>query len=269
MKIHHLNCGSMAEIEATYDVAPAPTVNHCLLVETADDLVLIETGLGLENVRNPAGTLDPDWVDFARPALDEQETAIRQIERLGYSPGDVGHIILTHLDVDHSGGLPDFPHARVHVHAAELATALAESAASRYRPAHWAHGPTWVSYTPEPGDEWFGFTSTPVQGLSPDFRLVPLGGHTPGHTGVAVRHDDHWLLHCGDAFFYHRELDLPPQPHPLLDLLQQSTEFDRDLRLGTQARLRELLRTHPHEVTLLNAHDPWQLQARQAPAHSA
>ncbi|MEV6279082.1 MBL fold metallo-hydrolase [Nocardia sp. NPDC051832] len=264
MKIHHLNCGSMAKIEATYAAAPAHTVNHCLLVETADELVLVETGLGLANVRNPEGTLEADWVRFAQPVLDEQETAIRQIERLGFSAGDVGHILLTHLDVDHSGGLPDFPDAKVHVHAAELDAALAESAATRYRPAHWAHGPKWVSYSPEPGDEWFGFTAAIPAGLGPDFRLVPLRGHTPGHMGVAVRQGDRWLLHCGDAYYYHRELDLPPEPHPILDILQQSAEFDRDLRLGTQARLRELTRTHPEEITLVNAHDPWDSRLRDA-----
>ncbi len=34
------------------------------------------------------------------------------------------HIVLTHLDVDHAGGLPDFPDARVHVFAREHETML-------------------------------------------------------------------------------------------------------------------------------------------------
>jgi phosphoribosyl 1,2-cyclic phosphodiesterase len=29
--------------------------------------------------------------------------------------------VLTHLDIDHSGGLPDFPQAQVHLWARELA----------------------------------------------------------------------------------------------------------------------------------------------------
>ncbi|WP_373317754.1 MBL fold metallo-hydrolase [Planotetraspora silvatica] len=28
---------------------------------------------------------------------------------MGYDPADVRHIVVTHLDVDHCGGLPDFP----------------------------------------------------------------------------------------------------------------------------------------------------------------
>ncbi|MEU6831858.1 MBL fold metallo-hydrolase [Nocardia beijingensis] len=262
MTIHHLNCGSVRQIEATYDgPEPAHAVNHCLLVETGSDgLVLIETGIGLDDVRDPAGTLGAEWVAMAQPVLAEDETAIRQVQRLGYDPADVRHIILTHLDVDHCGGLPDFPHARVHVLGAELAAAQAEAPSFRYRSAHWAHDPNWVAYPSEPTGQWFGFNAIQPKDLPDDFQLIPLGGHTAGHMGVAVRDGDGWLLHCGDAYYYHRELDAAPQPHPVLDIVQTGSEVHHDLRLGTQARLRELHRAHGHEVTLISAHDPWEFQ---------
>ncbi|MCT9113339.1 MBL fold metallo-hydrolase [Streptomyces mirabilis] len=38
---------------------------------------------------------------------------------LGFDRTDVRHIVLTHFDADHIGGLSDFPHAQVHVTAAE------------------------------------------------------------------------------------------------------------------------------------------------------
>jgi len=263
--IHHLNCGSVRVVEATYDgPPPAHAVNHCLLVETErDGLVLVETGLGLGDVRDPAGAVGADWVEMAQPVLAEAETAVRQVARLGYAPDDVRHVLLTHLDVDHCGGLPDFPAAAVHVLAAELEAATAGPASFRYRPGHWAHGPAWVPATPPatpgPDDLWFGFTAVRPDGLTDDFRLVPLGGHSAGHAGVAVRDGDRWLLHCGDAYYYHRELADDPEPHPLMDLVQTGAEVHRDLRLGTQARLRELARRHGDEVTLVSAHDPWEL----------
>lgn len=259
----------MRLIEATYD-GPSATraVNHCLLVETdTEGLVLIETGLGLGDVRRPDEALGADWVTMADPLLAEEETALRQVEQLGYSPADVRHIVLTHLDVDHCGGLPDFPDATVHVMAAELRAALAEAPSRRYRPQHWAHGPRWATYGGGADRQWFGFDAVPVRGLS-DVLLVPLGGHTEGHAGVAVRGDARWLLHAGDAYYYHRELVDRPEPHPLLDIVQTSSEVHRPLRLGTQARLRELVRTHADEVTVFSAHDPWELQslAAHAPA---
>ena len=267
MNIHHLNCGSVRQIEATYPgPPPAHAVNHCLLAETdSDGLVLIDTGLGLADVRDPDRILGADWVQMAQPVLAEEETAVRQVARLGYSPGDVRHIIVTHLDVDHCGGLPDFPDAQVHVLAAELDAATAGAPSFRYRPAHWAHGPKWVTYACEPGEDWLGFTAIQPRGLPPGIRLVPLGGHTVGHTGVAVRVGDRWLLHCGDAYYYHRELGTAPEPHPMLDIVQTRSEVHRDLRLGTQARLRELTRDHGGEVTVFSAHDPWEL-ARLVPA---
>ncbi|WP_112141615.1 MBL fold metallo-hydrolase [Glycomyces dulcitolivorans] len=266
MTIHHLNCGSMRLLEATYDgPAPAPAVNHCLLVETDDGLVLVETGLGLGDIADPDGSLGAEWVAQTQPALDEDEAAIRQIERLGLRPEDVAHVIVTHLDVDHCGGLPDFPWARVHVMEAELKAALSGESGYRYRERHWVHEPKWATYEPTPGDDWFGFTAMRPEGLGPQFRLVPLGGHTAGHMGIAVRDADRWLLHCGDAYYYHKELEPQGHPHPLLDVVQTRSEVHHDLRLGTQARLRELLRDHGDEVTAFSAHDPWELARHQTP----
>ncbi|WP_258053153.1 MBL fold metallo-hydrolase [Streptomyces sp. Ru73] len=111
MKVHHLNCGSMATIEATYDgPRPLPVVCHCLLVETeSDGLVLIESGLGTEDVRRPQNTLDPEWRELAAPGLDPAEPAVRQVERLGFGAEDVRHVAVTHLDVDHTGRAARLP----------------------------------------------------------------------------------------------------------------------------------------------------------------
>ncbi|HEX7306766.1 MBL fold metallo-hydrolase [Lentzea sp.] len=258
MRIHHLNCGSMRPIAPTYDgLQDARAVNHCLLAETADGLVLVETGLGLGNVRDPAGTLDPSWTAQVEPALAEEETAIRQVERLGFTAADVRHVVLTHLDVDHCGGLPDFPHAAVHVLAAELEAALREAPSLRYRPAHWAHGPQWRAHE-SPNDKWFGLDAVQPQDLPEEIKLVPLGGHSAGHAGVAVHNGEKWLLHCGDAYYYHRELDETPEPHPVMDVVQTRSEVDHDQRVGTQSALRALARDHAADITLLSAHDPWE-----------
>ena len=270
MKVHHLNCGSVRMIEPTYEgPAPAHTVNHCLLLETdSDGLVLVETGIGLLDIRDPDEVLGAAWVETSQPVLAAEETAIRQVEGLGFSAADVRHIFLTHLDGDHCGGLPDFPDAQVHLLGTEIETALTQAPSARYRPAHWAHRPNWVPYTPETNDRWFGFTAQQARGLSAEILLVPLGGHTEGHTGIAVRTGEKWILHCGDAYYYHRELQPDPETHPLLNWVQTTYEINHDLRLGTQARLRELVRDHGDEVTLIAAHDPWDLQRLQAASNT-
>jgi glyoxylase-like metal-dependent hydrolase (beta-lactamase superfamily II) len=195
-----------------------------------------------------------------RPALDPAETAAARIAALGFKGADVRHIVLTHLDLDHAGGIGDFPQARIHVMARERDVALAPPSWQeklRYVQAQWAHGPRWHAYAAG-GDRWFGFDSVRALGDSEtELLLVPLHGHTRGHAGVAVRTGGGWLLHCGDAYFFHGETD-PHHPHctPGLKLFQRFVEIDHAARVGNQARLRELRRDHGGEVRLFCAHDP-------------
>ncbi|MGP4100070.1 MBL fold metallo-hydrolase [Nonomuraea sp. KM90] len=218
MRVHHLNCGTMhpAGRRLTNGTgglfAAATLVCHCLLVETDQGLVLIDTGFGTSDLQDPVGSLGTRFLRFTRPAFDPRETAVRQVTRLGYQPADVRHIVLTHLDPDHTGGISDFPWATVHLHAREHEAAMLRPTSGerrRYRPNQWAHGPAWETYDEIGGEDWFGFTAVRrLTGLPPEILLIPLAGHSRGHSGVAVDMGETWLLHAGDAYFFHGEIDL-------------------------------------------------------------
>jgi glyoxylase-like metal-dependent hydrolase (beta-lactamase superfamily II) len=273
MKIHHLNCATLRPFGGRLVTGSgrvftaAELVCHCLLIEADHGLVLVDTGLGIDDVKDPDATLSRTFQRLARPVLAESETALRQIERLGFRAEDVRDIVLTHLDLDHAGGLRDFPTARVHVLRSELEAARSARTSlerERYPRGQWAHGPRWVPHDPQ-GEAWFGFAA--VRGL-PDvpveILLVPLIGHTVGHTGVAVRDGEGWLLHAGDAYFFHGEMraDAPVCP-PALRLMQARMETARGLRLANQERLRELVREHGAEISVFSAHDATELRALQ------
>jgi glyoxylase-like metal-dependent hydrolase (beta-lactamase superfamily II) len=243
----------------------ARLICHCLLVEGAEGLVLIDTGLGLDDMRNPR-QLGAIFRTLFRPQARESETAVEQVRALGFQPADVRHIVATHLDVDHAGGLPDFPEAQVHVLGRELQAALHPSLLERerYVAAHWAHGPRWVEHEVQ-GDEWLGFESVRIlPGSDAQILLVPLLGHTRGHTGVAVKDRDGWLLHCGDAFFHRGELQTPPSCPAFLKLFQNVSSVENRRRRENQERLRELALRHAGEAQLFCSHDPVMLERLQA-----
>ena len=117
MSIRIFNCAAMAPYVPRWR-AGTPS----LLVETDHGLVLVDTGMGVHDHTSPGPMVRAfsAWLNVTR---DPEQTAVRQLARLGYHPEDVRHIVLTHLHFDHAGGLPDFPHAHVHVHRREY-TAL-------------------------------------------------------------------------------------------------------------------------------------------------
>jgi glyoxylase-like metal-dependent hydrolase (beta-lactamase superfamily II) len=237
---------------------------HCLLIETERGLVLVDSGLGTADVERAKERLSAEFVTLVRPTLDPSETAVRRVEALGFSRDDVRHIVLTHLDLDHAGGIPDFPKATVHVHRAEHAAAMAPITRlehRRYRPVHWAHGPNWALHEPD-GEPWFGFQCVrDIPGLPPEILMIPLHGHSRGHSGVVVETQAGYLLHAGDAYFHHSEMD-PDRRRcpPLLDLFQRIVEIDGAARMQNQKRLRQLAHENSGEVQLFSAHDPLELE---------
>ncbi|GLZ42605.1 MBL fold metallo-hydrolase [Actinokineospora sp. NBRC 105648] len=270
MRVRHLDCGSMHPLGGKLvDGAPglfrtAHLVCHVLLVEGDDGLVLVDTGFGVADLANPRDTLPGPFVALVRPVRDPAQAALRQLEALGYNRSDVRHIVLTHLDLDHAGGIADFPDARVHVFGPEHRAAMTPATASekaRYRRAHWAHNPKWEIHEPSAGERWMGLEAVrPLPGLSDDFLLVPLQGHTRGHCGVAVNSDTGWLLHAGDTYFNRAEMDPVPSCPPGLRVFQSVAQIDGKARHANQKRLHEMVQGHRGEVTVFSAHDAAELQ---------
>lgn len=239
--------------------------SRCVLVETESELVLVDTGFGLEDIAHPKKRLSAFFLRMLDPDFREELTAVRQIEALGFSASDVRHIVLTHLDFDHAGGLDDFPEATVHMLHSEAEDAVAQQSwldRQRYRPQQWRSYPRWTSYNDAGGERWFGFDAVrDLRGIPPEILLVPLRGHTLGHAGVAMRDREHWFLLAGDAYFDRRELDFEnPRCTPGLAMYQRMMEKDREMRLANQQRLRELAHDHGRDVRIICSHDPHEIE---------
>lgn len=253
MRVHHLSCG-------TFDPPlVAPIVCHVLLVEAVDGLVLVDTGLGLADYADPPRRMGPSR-RLLRPVSGAADSALRQVEALGHAAADVSHVVLTHLDFDHAGGLSDFPAATVHTTADEHAAAVTSPDLldrGRYRPAQWSHGPRWEVHGGR-GDVWReGLTGHEVV---PGITLVPMAGHSRGHAAVAVDAGEQGLLiHAGDAVFDASSFaDASPAGHalskvPMLRAFEKTVGRDRAAINRNHQTLRRL--NDVDGVTVIPAHD--------------
>jgi glyoxylase-like metal-dependent hydrolase (beta-lactamase superfamily II) len=269
LRVHHINCGTMCPASAALIngsgglLERGRMVCHCLLIETPSGLMLVDTGLGTQDVADPVGRLGRRFVTLAAPQCQLEETALAQVKARGLAPEDVRFILPTHLDLDHAGGLGDFPSADVHLLRAEHDAATRRATfqeRSRYRRVHFAHDPRWRIHEPD-GERWFGFEAVrPLPGTHDEVLIIPLYGHTRGHAGIAVRSQDGWILHAGDAYFHHNGIHPTGQKVPLgLTVFEKLVETDRAQRLYNRERLRKLAREHGSEVRILCAHDPGEL----------
>ncbi len=266
MRVHRLNCGAMRPpggwvMDGASPLASLATLGCCCLVlETVEGLVLVDTGIAGTDPAAARRALHPVFRAIDLPDQDPAQSAAAQLRRLGLDPGDVRHIVMTHMDFDHAAGLRDFPGAQVHLSAQEAAAATrpeSVKASARYRPAQWGSTQRW-----RPHDmvaTWFGLPAAPVLGSAQtedEVLLVSLPGHTRGHCGVAIRRDQGWLLHAGDAIFFRSELARPPRMPGGSRAYQWMMETSQLQRRRSLRAVRQLVATHGAHLEVICTHDP-------------
>jgi glyoxylase-like metal-dependent hydrolase (beta-lactamase superfamily II) len=241
-----------------YPPGTSRMICHVLLIEGENGLVLIDTGFGSHDCDDPARRVGPTR-RFIRPSFRHDETAAHQVELLGFRREDVRHIVVTHFDSDHIGGLSDFPDAEVHVTAAEALGAMKAPSRReriRFRAAQWAHGPKIVEHKPE-GEKWRGFAAAKeLDEIAPGIALISLPGHTRGHACVAVDAGHRWVLHCGDAFYHPGSVDETSPVPRVVTVMEPLIAFNRKQVQDNHARLAELYRRKEPDLFMICAHDP-------------
>jgi glyoxylase-like metal-dependent hydrolase (beta-lactamase superfamily II) len=253
IKAHHLNC-SMPETKLMeLHTLKRQMCCHCLLLETDSGLALIDTGVSKDFVQK----------SFRKYLLKKSDEPIRtlssEIRNAGFDPKDVRTIFITHIDHDHVGGLTDFPWANVYIHINEMEfTKKIQSSIKlrlRFQPQIWRSSQ--IHCLGESGDQWYGFESVKAPAnFSDEILMIPLFGHTPGHSGYAIKSKDGWLLHAGDAFYSKDDLAVSIADRSLIsEALATFLAVDQEKRILNLERLRILSRKYPqHRV--INSHDP-------------
>lgn len=162
------------------------------LLETEDgqggvQRVLFDTGFPPEYATAPEATAARDGLASfgALVGFSALHTAAGQLAVLGLTPGDIGHVILSHGHIDHVGSLPLFGHAEITLTAVERADP-APCYFGAARPVAW------------PDSVYHQITAeTPFcHGVT----LIPTPGHTAGHlSALLALPDGRHVLLAADA----------------------------------------------------------------------
>jgi N-acyl homoserine lactone hydrolase len=216
---------------------------YAFAIEHCDGVILVDSGAAAHLMRLPRW--HPYFRFAVRFAVEAEEEAGAQLKALGIGPRDVKCVALTHLHIDHDGGLAAFPFSRVLASPGELRAAAGMAGRIRgYLPQRW---PT--AFDPEPlvfADEPYGpFARSRRLTADGAVVAVPTPGHTPDHLSIIVEDDAGAIVIAGDAAYNEANL---------LAGRLDGISPDESLALATLARLRAFAATRP--AVFVFAHDP-------------
>ena len=157
------------------------------LIEHPDGLILVDTGWDTA-IREDARAYEGFFNYFASPGfLPEGEGIVDQLASLGYKTADIDYCIMTHMDIDHAGGIGHMKDAK-HIMCSEAEWAAACKSNPRYLKRLWK-GLT-IETFPDMEYDLLGDGS---------IMLIPMHGHSPGMTAVKVSADDGFVIIAGDC----------------------------------------------------------------------
>jgi glyoxylase-like metal-dependent hydrolase (beta-lactamase superfamily II) len=212
------------------------------MLDVADTGFLVNTGKQRILVDVGAGT----W--WGGGALGRLAGSLRSA---GYTPEEVNIVLVTHLHSDHVGGLTTqdgkrvFPNAEVYVAKADsefwLSPDIAAKAPTDAQPFFQNAQAIAAPYIK--AGKWHTFSGS--ESIVDGMELVPLPGHTPGHTGYEFSSKGNKILFWGDIIHALRvQLE-----HP-----EVTAVFDIDQAAAAATRHQLLLKLEREDVLIAGPH---------------
>jgi N-acyl homoserine lactone hydrolase len=197
LQLHALHCGgeriNMAVLDP-FDPAPARRIEipyFAYLIRHPKGDVLFDTGAHVDLATDPHKRLG-EAADTWDVAMQPGDDIVSQLAKLSVKPGDIAHVCLSHLHLDHGGGIEFFPQATFYVQSQELPFAFwpAVYQRSSYCRQDFDHPVRWKELRGE--YDLFG---------DGHVVLFPTPGHTPGHQSMFVQLKSSSMVLVGDAAY--------------------------------------------------------------------
>ena len=163
---------------------------RCLLVDTGDKKILIDSGIG--------DKLDPDYARFYY--FFGEDSLLKSLKQIGLAPEDITDVILTHLHFDHCGGTTNFDAQgnsqivfyKANIWASKLQWDWAMSPNRREEPVYLKE-----NLEPLARSSRLKLVEKPFF-LTPNVELRFFNGHTKGLISVFVNLGERRLVFAGD-----------------------------------------------------------------------
>jgi glyoxylase-like metal-dependent hydrolase (beta-lactamase superfamily II) len=212
------------------------------LLDAADTGFLVNTGKQLILIDAGSGT----W--FGGGALGRMASSLRSA---GYTPKQVDLVLVTHLHSDHIGGLTThdgkrvYPNAEVYVAKEDndfwLSPEIAAKAPKDAQPFFQSAQAIAAPYIK--AGKWHPFSSS--ESIVDGMQVVPLHGHTPGHTGYEFSSKGQKILFWGDTIHAQRVQLQHPEVTVVFDIDPAAAAATRNQLLPELAR-EDIVIAGPH-----------------------
>jgi N-acyl homoserine lactone hydrolase len=212
-------------------------------IEHRDGVILVDTGVSTHVKRLPRW--HPYFRLCVRFDIEPEQEAGPQLKALGIAATDVRRVVLTHLHIDHDGGLGHFPSSEILVSPGELQRAKGAAGRLRgYLPQRWPK-----AFDPKPLilDEGAYGPFARSKRLTADGAIVAVAtpGHTGDHLSIVVEDHDKTIFIAGDASY---------NEQAMIQGTIDGVSGSEDQAAATLASIRAFVEARP--MIYLPAHDP-------------
>ncbi len=213
------------------NVIPVPAF---LIRHPSAGAILVDTGLHPSVASDGRDNFGGLANRFGKPTLKPGEDVPAQLRERGIGPGELPIVVMTHMHLDHTSAISEFPKSTFIVSEAEWKAAIHGGAADGYRKAHYDYAFDYrtVDFDRESVGSYASFARNFDLFGDGSVRLAYTPGHSAGHISVICRLKERDFVIGGDAMYMAAQLDggmpLPPRPadeHQLRRSLQELRLF--------------------------------------------